>query len=185
MNYIELFNSLHPDFFLEEYIRTMPENHIFAELIMDLRVDTPKATSHRPDGITFGEYRGDVEALREAVRQVDEDWMQYFNEGDRFFCAFDGERIVAFCILSDMGTFQGLRIGGPGCVGTIPEYRKRGIGLEMVRLVTEVLKRDDFDLSWIHHTHLEHWYMKLGYRSVLRWNSSGILRDTESDNSSE
>ena len=74
-----------------------------------------------------------------------------------------------------MGHFNGLNIGGPGCVGTIPEYRRRGIGLEMVRLATEILRNDGFDLSWIHYTHLEHWYMKLGYKPVLKWNSSSIL----------
>lgn len=185
MNYTELFNSLHPDFFREESIRTMPEDWVFTELVMDLRKDIPSVLSQCPDGITFGEYHGELEAIRNSVRQVDEDWVQYFNEGDRFFCAFDGERIIAFCNLSDMGSFQGLRIGGPGCVGTIPEYRKQGIGLEMVRLATETLRRDGFDLSWIHYTHLAHWYMKLGYQPVLCWNSGGIIRDTESYNSSE
>ena len=46
----------------------------------------------------------------------------------------------------------------------------------MVRLATNVLKEDGFDISWVHYTHLEHWYEKLGYHTVLRWNSSGILR---------
>ena len=180
MYYTELFNSLHPDFFREESVRALPADHVFTELVMDLREERPSAVPFQcADGITFGEYHGDIENLRKAVSRVDEDWVQYFNEGERFYCAFDGERIIAFCGLADMGRFQGLHIGGPGCVGTIPEYRKRGIGLEMVRLATETLRRDGFDLSWIHYTHLEHWYMKLGYQPVLRWNSSGILRDAE------
>ena len=39
----------------------------------------------------------------------------------------------------------------------------------------EILKRDGFDLSWIHFTHLEKWYMKLGYEPVLHWNCKGFV----------
>lgn len=182
MNYTELFNSLHPGFFQEEGIRALPGEWVFTELVMDLRRDLPNVTPlHCLNGIAFGEYHGELAVLRDAVRQVNEDWVQYFREGYRFYCAFDGEKIIAFCSLTDMGWFQGLHIGGPGCVGTIPEFRRQGIGLEMVRLATETLRQDGFDLSWIHYTHLAHWYMKLGYQPVLRWNSGGILQNTERD----
>ena len=177
MNYAELFYSRHPGFFQEESIRALPEDWVFTELVMDLRGDLPDVSLPRcADGIAFGEYHGELAALREAVRQVDECWVQYFQEGYRYYCAFDGDRIIAFCHLDDMGWFEGLHIGGPGCVGTIPEYRKRGIGLEMVRLATETLRQDGLDLSWIHYTHLANWYMKLGYQPVLQWNSRGILQ---------
>ena len=182
MNYKKLFNSLHPDFFLEKSIQAMPSDWIFTELVMDLRRDLPNVTSsHCPNRTTFGEYHGEMAVLRDAVNQVDEDWVQYFTEGCRYYCAFDSKRIVAFCCLADMGIFQGVHIGGLGCVGTIPEYREKGIGLEMVRLATEVLRQDGFDFSWIHYTHLAHWYMKLGYQPVLQWNSSGILQNNEGD----
>ena len=177
-DYIALFHALHPDFFRDEGIRNMPKDWIFTELVLDLRTDRPiEVPCDLPRGITFGEYHGDIKPLRDAVHRVDEEWVQYFNEGDRHFCAFDGEKIVAFCELSDMGRFEGVHIGGPGCVGTIPEYREKGIGLELVRLATETLRRDGFDISWIHYTHLANWYMKLGYKPVLRWNSGGIIAD--------
>lgn len=179
MNYTELFNSMHPGFFEEEGIRSMPKDRVFTELAMDLRGEPRNAAPRPSDGITFGEYHGELAALRNAVRSVDEDWVRYFREGDRFYCAFDGETIVSFCGLTDMGRFRGLHIGGPGCVGTVPEYRGRGIGLEMVRLATEELRGDGFDLSWIHYTHLADWYMKLGYLSVLRWNGGGIIWDAK------
>ena len=174
--YAGLFNSMYPGFFQKEYIRRLPEDAVCAELVMDLHQDEPIAeTGFSAEGITFGEYRGGIEALRDAVRRVDEDWVKYFYEGSRYFCAFDGNRIAAFCILEDMGRYGNLHISGPGCVGTIPEYRRRGIGLEMVRMATEVLRKEGFDLSWIHYTHLEHWYSRLGYRTVLHWNRNGIL----------
>lgn len=166
---------MHPGFFGEESIRSMPEDWVFTELVMDLRSDSPKAASGCPDGITFGEYHGDIEALRNAVRLVDEDWVQYFREGDRFFCAFDKGKIAAFCSLADLGSVEGFNIGGPGCVGTVPEYRRQGIGSKLVRLATELFRREGYDLSWIHYTYLAPWYMKLGYEPVLRWNSRGFL----------
>ena len=166
---------MHPGFFEEEGIRSMPKEWVFTELVMDLRSDLPKAATCCPDGITFGEYNGDIEMLRNAVRLVDDDWVQFFGEGDRYFCAFDKGKIAAFCSLADLGSAKGLRIGGPGCVGTVPEYRRRGIGLELVRLATEIFKREGYDLSWIHYTYLAPWYMKLGYRTVLRWNCRGFL----------
>ncbi len=182
MNYKELFNSMHKDFFQQKSIRSLPKDWIFTELAMDLRGALPNITpSDCPKGISFGEYQGELPPLLSAVRRVDEDWAQYFREGDRFYCVFDGETVAAFCCLGDLGRFRGLRIGGPGCVGTVPEYRRQGIGSEMVRLATETLRRDGFDLSWIHYTHLAHWYMKLGYKPVLRWNGGGFLSDLETD----
>ena len=173
MNYHLLFESIFPGFFQNAGI---PDGGIFTELVMDLRKGGPHDTaSGIPKGITFCEDRAGIDALREAVSQVEEDWLPYFHEETPVFCAFDRGRIVAFCILSDWGCHQDLRIGGPGCVGTIPEYRGKGIGLELVRQATNLLKEKGFDLSWIHYTHLEHWYQKLGYQAVLRWDCKGIL----------
>lgn len=178
MNYAELFYFMHPDFFKKERIRTLPKDKVFTELVMDLRETVPEMMPSRPqDEITFGEYHGRLAPLLEAVARVDEGWVQEYTEEERYYCAFDGEKIAAFCCLSDMAQFQGLHIGGPGCVGTLPEYRRRGIGLEMVRLATETLRQDGFDISWIHYTHLENWYKKLGYRPVLRWNSGGMIAE--------
>ncbi len=182
MDYEKIFHSLHPDFFQEENISTLPRDWIFTELVMDLREDLPiTAPPCRLNGITFGEYHKDLAALQGAVSRVDENWVQYFKEGYRYYCAYFGKAIVSFCHLADMGKFQGLHIGGPGCVGTIPEFRGQGVGLEMVRLATETLRQDGFDLSWIHYTHLSDWYMKLGYWPVLQWNSGGILLNTKKD----
>ena len=176
MNYQELFDCIFPGFFENAGIAGKPEDQVYAELAMDLRKEQPREAPFRcPEGIRFGTYHGETEALRDAVSAVDENWVQYFDENTPVFCAFDGDRIAAFCMLSDWGRHQGLRIGGPGCVGTVPEYRKKGIGLEMVRQATNLLQENSFDLSWIHYTHLEHWYQKLGYRTVLKWNCKGIM----------
>ena len=178
MNYTQLFHSLHPGFFQEEGIRTLPKEWIFTELVMDLKAKLPNMNSFdASNGIVFDEYHGDLAALHDAVCRVDGDWVQYFNEGDRVYCAFEEKKIVAFCGLTDMGRVQGLHIGGPGCVGTLPEFRRQGIGLEMVRLATDIFRQEGFDLSWIHYTHLAPWYQKLGYQPVLQWNSDGLLTE--------
>ena len=176
MDYRKLFDEMHPGFFTKSYVAGMPEENVFTELVMDLRKERPAVPAYRPpEGITFGRYHGEIGPLREAVAQVDDDWVQYFDEETPVYCAFAGGKIAAFCILSDWGVHEGLRIGGPGCVGTVPAYRGKGIGLEMVRLATELQREEGFGLSWIHYTHLEKWYSRLGYRTVLRWNRNGFI----------
>lgn len=178
MDHKRMFERMHPGFFDDPGIKNMSEDRIFAELIMDLRRSAPEPVPYPcPDHITFGEYRGEREKILEAVSRIDEEWVRYFREGNRVFCAFDGDTIASFCILEDWGMQDDLRIGGPGCVGTLPEYRKKGIGLEMVRRATNMLAEEGFDISWIHYTHLRHWYERLGYETVLRWNCRGIFRE--------
>lgn len=180
INYEKLFSLIHPDFFNQTYIRNMPQDYLFSELVLDLRKPMPSEMTTSllcPSEIYFDEYHGEIKKIQEAVSLVDNDWVQYFNDNTRIFCAFDkksNDKIAAFCILSNWGIYNGIRIGGPGCVGTIPEYRKKGIGLELVRKATELFIKDGYDISWIHYTHLEKWYSKLGYKTVLKWNANGF-----------
>ena len=62
-------------------------------------------------------------------------------------------------------------------MGTLPEYRGHQIGLKMVQLATGIVQRRGFDIAYIHYTHIDHWYAKLGYKTVLRWNRDGVLWD--------
>ena len=176
IDYADMFHALHPGFFDEESIRALPPEEVFEEQILDLKsfrtdaIDLPC-----PEPITFGLYAGDLETLRRAVGLVDDDWPQYFNEGDRVYCAYDGQQIVSFCILDEFGEYQQLRVGGPGCVGTIPAYRQQGIGLKLVQNATAILRDEGYDLSYIHYTHVGHWYARLGYQTILRWNGRGLI----------
>ena len=129
-----------------------------------------------PPGASFGFYGGGLEALRREVGRVDATWPELFGKDDRVYCAFEGGRPASFCLVEDMGTFGGLRVGGPGCVGTLPEFRRRGIGLKLVQNVTAILKEEGFDIGYIHYTGVAPWYAKLGYRTVLRWSGKdGLL----------
>ena len=175
LDYKAIFGLMHPGFFEQENIRSMPEDLIFEEMVTELDAGTHLPPIDCPREIVFGEYRGDPAQLKDAVASVSEHWLQFFGEDSRVYCALDGGRLASFCLLEDMCRYEGLRIGGPGCVGTVPEYRRRGIGLEMVRRATETLRNEGYDLSWIHYTGVGHWYAKLGYRTVLRWNRKGFL----------
>lgn len=178
MNYAELFRTFKPGFFQEESIRRLPPEYIFEEQILDLHAFNPAAVVIPcPGHIAFGFYNGDINALRQAVARVDHTWLQYFNPGESIFCAFDGDKVASFCLLDNFGEYKGLKIGGPGCVGTVPEYRRQGIGLKMVQLATGILKEQGYDLSYIHYTHVGHWYARLGYETILTWNCTGILSE--------
>ena len=175
MTYPEMFHILQPGFFEKPYIMSLPEEEIYDEQIIDLHTWQPAEPVPCPEHITFGLYQGDPETLQAAVREVDEDWPQWFQSTDRVYCAFDGDRVVSFCILDAFGEADGKKVGAPGCVGTIPSHRRQGIGLRMVQKATAILKDEGYDLSWIHYTAVGHWYARLGYQTVIRWNCKGIL----------
>lgn len=176
IDYRDMFHHIHQGFFDAEHIRQLPESHVFDEQLLELADFSADALEIPcPDHITFGLFSGDIAALHAAVAAVDPDWVQYFKQGDRVYCAFDGDQVASFCILDDFGTYHGLKIGAPGCVGTVPAYRRQGIGLKMVQKATAVLKDMGYDLSYIHYTHVGHWYARLGYQTILKWNCRGLL----------
>lgn len=175
-DWIALFEEMHPGFFEKEVIRGLPPGRVFEEMALALPEADPP-WSEGGDGIHFGFYDGSLEALRDIVRRVDEGWVPLYNDKSEVYCAFCGETPVSFCMIEDMGVHGGLRIGGPGCVGTVPEARRRGIGLKMIGNATRILRERGYDVSYIHFTGVAGWYAKLGYRTVLRWTREGLLVD--------
>jgi len=176
-----LFERLHPGFFDRPYIRAMEKKQIYEEMILGLgSFSCGQKEIPVPEGITFGFFNnGNPDALHESVKQVDQGWVQYFDKLDNVFCAFDGECVVSFCLLDDMGVHEiegrKAKIAGPGCVGTVPDYRRKGIGLRMVQLATQILKDRGYEYSYIHYTGVGPWYAKLGYETLVRWNKDGII----------
>ena len=176
LDYADLFAAVHPGFFEKERIRSLPPEEVYEEQMLELQSFSRDALLiPYPARITFGLYEGAMEPLYDAVRSVEDGWTSCYHPGDSIYCAFDGDRIVSFCLLDDFGTYKGLRIGGPGCVGTIPAYRKQGIGLKMVQNATAILQDRGYDISYIHYTGVGHWYARLGYQTLLRWNANGII----------
>ncbi|MBR5090839.1 MAG: GNAT family N-acetyltransferase [Ruminiclostridium sp.] len=179
-DYAALFRSLHPGHFDRPDIKELPGDIVFEEMILPLaEFDIGRYPKSFGGDVTFGIYRGSPEALREAVAEVDEGWVQFFDENSRVYCGYVGADIAGFCIIDDMGTHsvngRTIKAGGPGCVGTRPEYRGKGIGLAIVANATEILKNEGFDISYIHYTHVAPWYAKLGYRTVVKWGRDGII----------
>lgn len=175
LNYQAYFHQLFPGFFERASIRNLPDAYVAEELIMDLHHfsagDVPLAC---PEHITFGMYEGDPEPLHAAVREVDETWVEYFTRDSRAYCAFDNGKVVSFCLVDGFGEYNGLKVGGPGCVGTIPDYRRQGIGLKMVQNATVILQKEGYDISHIHYTGVGPWYAHMGYKVILRWNGKGF-----------
>lgn len=117
-------------------------------------------------------YEGDIDDMRRAVAEVDDEWVQYFNEDGLFFvCMMNGE-IASFCIIGEDECCllsDGKRVGSIGCVGTVLKFRRNGIGLHMVALAAEHLKKIGCERVFIHYTHLDRWYGKLGAKTFLRF----------------
>lgn len=181
-DYEALFLEMHPGFFEKDYIRSINEKVICEEMILRLDEFDPDSYLKSFDSsISFGFFKGRLNELHAAVEQVVPDWVKIYDERSRVYCGFIHGKIASFCIVEDMGEHlldgRMLKIGGPGCVGTVPEFRNKGIGLMMVRDVTQILKDEGYDLSYIHYTGVAPWYRKLGYRTVLKWNKHGILSE--------
>ncbi len=121
----------------------------------------------------FGFYGGGIEKLKANVAKVDDDWVQFFGEDNEYFCGYADGEPISFCIFEDdvscLASRGAERCGSVGCVGTVPEFRKRGIGLKMVSLALAELKRRGCDRCFIHKTHLWDWYGKLGAKVILKY----------------
>ena len=178
--YEALFAEIKPGFFEQEYVRRIPEEEIASEMLLDLKdFDGGIYRKELGEHVSFGYYKGDMEEFLELVKQVVPGWAALFNESSRIYCGFIDGKVASFCMIEDFGGHeihgQKKKIGGPGCVGTLKEYRDRGIGLSMVREVTQILKDELYDYSYIHYTFEDKWYAKLGYRTIVRWNCKGIV----------
>ena len=144
----------------------------YDEMTGDLRRLTPADQLSAPDNVKFGWYQGDMASLHEAVAAVDETWVQYFRSQDHVFCATVEGKIASFCFADES---EGCllsnghnRVGVPGCVGTVPVFRRQGIGLKMVALACEELRKQGCDTGFIHYTGVAPWYARLGFETFLR-----------------
>ncbi len=179
--YEALFLELHPNFFERDYISSLPGVIVSSEQILRLQEFDPHSYSKElPPSVTFGFYEGPQDDLHEAIRHVNPNWVEFFKEDSRVYCGRENGKIICFCIIEDFGehVVNGMKwkIGGPGCVGTLPECRGRGIGLTMVRNVTTILRDEFYDYSYIHFTGVAHWYARLGYKTILKWNKDGFVK---------
>lgn len=123
-----------------------------------------------PRNASFGKYSGSLSELHCAVAAVDPDWVRYF-DGSNVFCGYlDGE-IASFCIADEdercLLTDGKRKIGSIGCVGTVPRYRRKGIGLKMAALAADELSNMGCGCCFIHYTHVFDWYARIGAEAFL------------------
>ena len=144
----------------------------FVEMGMDITGFRSKE-NNTECGVSYEFYNGEHSKLISAVEKVIPDWIQYFTENESVLCGMKNGEVASFCIIGEDKTCllsdEKSKVGSIGCVGTVPEYRKQGIGLTMVEKGTEYLKEKGCDKCFIHYTHLENWYRKLGYKTFLRF----------------
>ena len=177
-----LFNHMFPGFFEADYIKNLDPQKNHTEMLLDLSLfNLENYFLDCPLDVSFQFYEGPLEDLQKAVAEVDEGWVKYYHEENlsKAFCAFQNGKVVSFCLVDDFGTHPFLgkeaKFGGPGCVGTVPEARRQGIGLMMVALATEILRQRGYDYSYIHYTGVAPWYAKIGYDTFLKWNRDGFV----------
>lgn len=139
----------------------------FGERVAEMSAGELRLPEKTVSGAEFSVYSSGDERLKAAVAKVDPDWVQYFG-GSEVFCATVGGEIASFCILGDneVCVLSGgdVRMGSIGCVGTVPEFRRRGIGLEMVAQGAKLLLQRGCGDIFIHYTAVYDWYARLGFR---------------------
>jgi len=135
----------------------------------DFQLD--KLSLHGSDSAEYGWFSGNMEDIKSAVSMVDESWTQYFTNPRNIYVAKVNGEIASFCLVDtncqNYLTDQYCKVGMPGCVGTVPKFRNRGIALEMVARVTEYLKMQGMNVSFIFFTGVAEWYEKIGYKTFL------------------
>ncbi len=150
---------------------TFCSDGIFAEMSLDLADYREK--THAIDEVDYRFFRGSESEIKRAVALVDEEWIQYFDKDQSIFCGYKEGQIVSFCTIEVekdcILSTGGINVGAVGCVGTLPQYRDLGIGLRMVDLATLFLKNAGCDKAYIHYTHIDKWYEKLGYQTFARF----------------
>ncbi|MBQ8780328.1 MAG: GNAT family N-acetyltransferase [Oscillospiraceae bacterium] len=151
-------------------------NHGCVEMALELE-DFSAERADIPEDTEFRLYKGDKAELLEAVKAVDPDWVEYFRYAEDIFAAEYKGKLAGMCILGFddvcLASGDGFKTGNIGCVGVIPEMRRKGIGLAMVAKAAELIKSKGCKNAFIHYTHLEKWYGKLGAETMVYCAFSG------------
>lgn len=127
-----------------------------------------------PDNVTFGYISEDrKDELLAAVEKVNEDWVQYFTFDSPVFAAEIDGKIASFCIVDvnadTIISTDKNSVGMIGCVGTVPEHRRKGIGLAMAANAVQDVKQKGCSDVFIHYTYLDWWYGRLGFKTFLHY----------------
>lgn len=132
----------------------------------DMTVSLPaEKTAEIPDGVTFELTAADARVL-DAVKAVEKSWLGVYETTDEdVLLANVNGKIAGFCIPAGWNRFFGSRrdVGSVSCVGVLPEYRNRGVGLAMVSEALRYLSGSECTRAELLYTFIPHWYGKLGF----------------------
>ena len=116
--------------------------------------------------------KSDRAELLAAVEAAEPNWPSVFESCvDPIYLAVLDGRIVGFEVLAPKGgrfLRPGHQVGCVGCVGVIPAYQERGIGMDMVAHGIQWLKNQGCTLIELRYVWLEKWYGKRGFQTVAR-----------------
>lgn len=147
----------------------------YEDMFLDLKDFDINNTKYNEDidSIEFKYYDGSMEDLHKAVARVEKGWVDCFGIPEYVFVAMKGDKICSFCNISPNDVTRlsadNTVVGNIGCVGTVPEMRKKGIGLTLVAKATQILKDKGTNVVHIHYTGVAPWYRKLGYETYAYW----------------
>lgn len=93
----------------------------------------------------------------------------------------EGERSLSRCLVVDVQVRVGravLRVGGIGGVGTLPEWRGKGLSRRAMESAVELMQRERYDLSLLHG--IQDFYHRFGYVTCMPEHEFSMdLRDAE------
>lgn len=171
----EQFNAQGPGF-LKKHGYTASHGCVEMQLELD-SFSLDRLTVPFPDDTVYKLHSGDNAELLEAAEKIDPDWVEYFRYSEHIYTAEYKGQLAGMCILGFddlcLVSGEGFKTGNIGCVGVIPEMRKKGIGLSMVANAAALLKEQGCKNAFIHYTHLENWYGKIGAQAVIYCAFSG------------
>ena len=159
--------------------RGYEKSHITYNMDIDTAdFDRGALTIPKPENVTYRfAAEEDKEALLSAVEQVVPEWVGLYRgyEGEVLLAVCEGE-IAAFEMLDGKGGFfsaSAKKHGSIGCVGTVPKFRRRGIGLDMTAQSVEILKNRGCDRVQLLYLVFDKWYGKLGFKiTSTQWMGS-------------
>lgn len=155
------------------------KSHITYNMDIDTAdFDYAALTIPKPENVIYRlAQESDREALLKAVWQVVPEWVELYRGycGEVLIALCNGE-IAAFEMIDERGGFfdsEAKRHGSIGCVGTVPEYRRRGIGLDMTARSVGILKERGCDRVQLLYLIFDKWYGKLGFKiTSTQWMGS-------------
>ena len=127
-------------------------------------------TADIPNSVTFALQCAN-DAVLEAVKNVEPAWLGvYENTDEDVILAKVNGNIAGFCLVSAWNRFFGgcREVGSISCVGVLPEYRRRGIGLAMTASAARYLRDEGCTCAELLYTSIPQWYAKIGFTPIHR-----------------